>query len=1032
MNSRRVLRLVTFLLVIIASLLQAVCAQSVANGQGSTSTGKTDYSQEAAVIEDITTKVAFENDGKYARRQTTRVRVQTDAGIQAWGLLKFSYQSGTQSIEVAYVRVRKPDGTVINTPEDNVQDLDAEITRSAPFYSDLREKHVAVKGLGKGDILECQVDWQQTKPLCPGQFWFEYNFNHSSVVLSERLEMKVPAERAVKIKGPSANKTVTSDAGWRTYAWTSSHLVSTKEPGSEEKEKTDAAVGRTPPPEVEISSFQSWDEVGRWYWNLQQERIQPSPAIQAKTAELTKGMTDDGAKLRALYQFVSTQYRYIGIAFGIGRYQPHSADDVLTNNYGDCKDKHTLLASLLQAAGFTLYPALINVGATLDRDVPSPAQFDHVIGYLPAGGTGKSAVWLDTTAEVAPFGYIFEQLRNKQALVMEGGKASELIRTPAEPPSPNVETFKVEGKLSDDGTFQAKIEDSSRGDSEVVMRIVFRRVPQPQWKDLVQQISYRLGFAGTVSDVTASTPETMGEPFRFAYSYNRKDYPDWSERHFTVPGLLFYMPPVRDDAKESVVLGVPQEFVSDSKVELPAGYQAVMPANVDLKSDFAEYHASYSAEPNGIKVSRRLVTRMREVPVAKFTEYRGFTKSVQNDVSQYVQTTSARSPRVVMDLNAATIRPPSGLRELPASELAEANGFETDARDAMGKRDLEGAISSLSKAVGADPKFTRGWVLLGVLLAEKRQYSDAASALESAVKIKVDSPELQATLGMMYMKAGEREKAGTALTKLADMNPQSGVLNDVAYEMAKEDLKLPLALDFAKKAVKASEEESQKITLENLSNDDLKDVSKIAAYWDTLGWVNERMTKLDDAERYLQASWKLTQDGVVAGHLCHMYVREHKVEAAKRMCRAAVYRMSQSQQISIASYNTELAAAQENLARLGGGSTKATKFVDASNDVIHEREFKIPKFLPGSESAEFFVLFGSDGKSKNFRVEDVKYISGSSRMKLEGKRLKLIDFKVPAPSEIPTRFVRRGILGCYQYTGCSFVLLDPATVHSVD
>src|SRR6202008_2631020 len=87
--------------------------------------------------------------------------------------------------------------------------------------------------------------------------------------------------------------------------------------------------------------------------NFQKNRIEPAAAIRAKAAELTKGMTDDAAKLRALYSFVSTQYRYIGIAFGIGRFQPHAAEDVLSNNYGDCKDKHTLLASLLQASGIT-------------------------------------------------------------------------------------------------------------------------------------------------------------------------------------------------------------------------------------------------------------------------------------------------------------------------------------------------------------------------------------------------------------------------------------------------------------------------------------------------------------------------------------------------------------------------------------------------------------------------------------------------------------------------------------------------------
>jgi hypothetical protein len=78
------------------------------------------------------------------------------------------------------------------------------------------------------------------------------------------------------------------------------------------------------------------------------------------------------------------------------------------------------------------------------------------------------------------------------------------------------------------------------------------------------------------------------------------------------------------------------------------------------------------------------------------------------------------------------------------------------------------------------------------------------------------------------------------------------------------------------------------------------------------------------------------------------------------------------------------------------------------------------------------VLLSSDGKSKKFTVEDVKFISGSEKMKFQGKRLKSIDFDFPAPSEVRTSFVRRGILGCYQSSGCSFVLLDPASVHSLN
>jgi tetratricopeptide (TPR) repeat protein len=1063
-------------------------------------------SQEAAVIESMATKIAFENDGNFTREQNTRVRVQTDAGVKAWGMLSFPFQAATQTLDIDYVRVQKADGSTIVTPPDNVQDLDSEITRSAPFYSDLREKHVAVKGLVKGDILEYEAHWHTTKPLIPGQFWFEYNFHHEGIVLNERVEIKVPETRAVKVKGPQATQTVTTESGSRIYAWTYSKLQSTKEPEDDQKKQIEIALGRLPAPDVQISSFQSWEDVGRWYWSLQKDRVEPTSAIRAKAAELTKGMTDDATKLRALYSFVSTQYRYIGIAFGIGRYQPHAAEDVLTNNYGDCKDKHTLLASLLQATGITLYPALINSTQKLDPEVPTPAQFDHVIGYLPPG-KDKDAIWLDTTMEVAPFGLIVARLRDKQALVMSAENSVKFVTTPADPPPPNTETFKLEGKLGEDGTLEAKIAATMQGDSEVVLRTVFRQVPQPQWKDLVQQISYGLGFAGTVSDVNASIPEATGNPFHFSYSYNRKDYPNWkSDRQFTVPGLPFAMPPVRDDASYPVWLGSPMEFVSDSKVEVPDGYKPQIPSNVDLKYDFAEYHASYTQEHGALVSKRRLLIKLREIPIAKFDDYRNFIKNVQNDVNQYVQTSSLsgsavpKGPMTDATPPAAFASIIGSIRALPDSSSSEANRLEKEAGEEMAKHDVQSAVSSLYRSVSEDPKFTRAWVRLGVFLFAQKQtdaatdafhkaaatnpslpaipkalgyglmsvskfedavtvwqdygkanpsdvdgpgnlgfcllklkrYSEAAAAYEEAVKMGADRGNLQARLGSVYLLAGEREKAAAAFTKLAEVDPKGETFNDVAYQMANEDLKLPLALDYAKKAVKAAEEDSQKIDLPDLKVEDLKKIFKVAAYWDTLGWVDERMSNLEEAELYLRASWKLTQDGVVAGHLCHLYKREHKDGLAVEMCRMAISRMSMSQQVGVNQYKTELDAAQENLNRLTAGNVKSTSAGDASDLIIRDRTFKLPRFLPGTESAEFFVLLGSEGKSKNFKVEGVKFIGGSYKMKLQGKQLTTIDFNVPAPDHNPTRFVRRGILGCYQYTGCSFVLLDPASVTSLN
>ena len=104
---------------------------------------------------------------------------------------------------------------------------------------------------------------------------------------------------------------------------------------------------------------------------LQKEPLQVTPAIRAKAADLTRGLQTDDEKIHAIYDFVSLRFHYIGLDFGIGRYQPHAAEDVLENGYGDCKDKHTLLASLLKAAGYEAWPVLIHNQRKLDpRPLP--------------------------------------------------------------------------------------------------------------------------------------------------------------------------------------------------------------------------------------------------------------------------------------------------------------------------------------------------------------------------------------------------------------------------------------------------------------------------------------------------------------------------------------------------------------------------------------------------------------------------------------------------------------------------------------
>ncbi len=106
------------------------------------------------VIDKLVTRIREEADGTGPRETTARVRVLTDAGVKQMAVLAFTYTALNQQMDIGYVRVTRPDGTVVVTPDYNIQDLPADVTREAPMYSDIHQKHVAVKGLGAGDTLE--------------------------------------------------------------------------------------------------------------------------------------------------------------------------------------------------------------------------------------------------------------------------------------------------------------------------------------------------------------------------------------------------------------------------------------------------------------------------------------------------------------------------------------------------------------------------------------------------------------------------------------------------------------------------------------------------------------------------------------------------------------------------------------------------------------------------------------------------------------------------------------------------------------
>ena len=197
-------KVVLFLLVFSPVLLSnSIKAQRVSPGQpqakpdpkaAASSDKAIDYSQEAFVIEQIKTSYRFEKDGTGQREFGLRVKVQNEGGVENFGQLVFAYSSANEQLEIDNVSVHKPNGSVVTASASDVQDLTGPISREAPVYTDVRQKHVTVRGLGAGDVLKYHVTWRVHTPLAPNHFWLDYDFARKNViVLDEQLQVDVLA-----------------------------------------------------------------------------------------------------------------------------------------------------------------------------------------------------------------------------------------------------------------------------------------------------------------------------------------------------------------------------------------------------------------------------------------------------------------------------------------------------------------------------------------------------------------------------------------------------------------------------------------------------------------------------------------------------------------------------------------------------------------------------------------------------------------------------------------------------------------------
>lgn len=1007
-------------------------------------------SKEPFIIESYATTARFENDGTGEQDLAVRARVQTDEGAQQLHELVFPYNAANQQVEVRYVRVRKPDGTMANGEPGAAKDT-AQVPE--PAYANLKVKHVAVPPLAPGDTLEYNIATKLVTPFAHAEFWFAHNFQTGAVVRDERLEINVPETRKVVLKSAAAPFETSHLNGRAIYRWKHVNL-SVK---SDDSAKT---RGNPKLPDVQLTSFADWSAVAGWYAQLEKIPGGSSPEIAAKADELTLGKPDLTAKAQAIYDFVATKIRTIDVPLTRAGWQPHPAAEVLANQYGDAADKSVLLAAMLSAAGIEPETALIPFTGSLDRTVPSPAQLDHAITTFTLG---NETVWMDSTTEVAPFRMLASPVRGKTALIVSSSGAGRLADTPADPPFASLQHVSIDGRVDDLGKLTAHAHYSMRGDTDLVLRLAFHRTPQPQWTQLAQTILTLDGLRGEVTSVKPGDPTATRDPFELDIDFKQPAFLDWMSKRQSgpLPLLVIDLPDPPADAAKPVEIGSPLSVDVTLKLELPPSFAAQPPVSSSVSRDYADFKSSYSFSDHALVAERSLNFKMRSLPSSRADDYKNFARAVTADESRPVRVinSSPEEPAIppsataddlvetglaAMDARndasaapllarAAELDPKHklvwnnlGLADLRLGKFDDAvaafrrqlelNPADPHANEYLGmaleqqKKDDE-AAAAFRRQTEIDPLDANAYIALGGILLAQRDFARAAVELDKATILAPKRPDLFVDLGRAYLNAGDASKGLAAFEKAIALSPTAPVWNDIAFNMADAKVELGKAQQYAEAAIRANVERIGKIDLQHVTQPQLRTVASLAECWDTLGWVYFQKGDVSSAERYVRSAWNLDRNGEIGDHLAQIYEKRAEKDRAIKTYAAAL----------AAPHSIPDTRARLTLL-LGSNAGIDDLVAKAAPEVAAARTIPAGKLLAGDAQADFFITLEPGEKSA--RADSVRFISGSEELRAATEKLRLLDYGETFPTAAPLKIIRRATLACSVKSACTVTLIS--------
>ncbi len=548
--------------------------------------------------------------------------LNSDRAVRDFASRSIQYSSENQQLTVLAAKVYKADGRTSDA-EDGGENRIADVDIS--MYYDTRARVLRFPHLKKGDVVELSYRLSPTKDANPyGDYFGSLMVFQSG--LPERLRRYVlisPASGNLNIveQKMQAKARISASDDTITRVW-EARDVSPLPMEPRGPSLTETA------PYVNVSSFGSWNEFGRWYANLISPQFALNQPLRDELQRTISGKSAELDRIRAIHEFVLKNTRYLAMEFGVFSYKPYPVSETFARRFGDCKDKASLMIALLRATGVDAEIALVRtrkLGDVSDQAI-SLSVFNHAVVYVP-----KYNLWLDGTAEYAGFRELPLDDQGAMALTVSLDGDAQMRRIPITLPMENFTHRVVRARLQTDGKIEFSGSAYTRGEDAPGLRKDFESLDRQ--RDSVRNSLAEVYPSVHVEDVSVDgatdlerdiNVEFKGSLTSFAGRKTFSLVPSWM-KHSYVQRLATLQSRTQD-----LTLPAPWTTQEELHFVLPDGasFESI-PQNVQIDTPFGFANIKFHRQDRELSIVTSVQFRKIRISSEEYEAFRNFCQDVE-------------------------------------------------------------------------------------------------------------------------------------------------------------------------------------------------------------------------------------------------------------------------------------------------------------------------------------------------------------------------------------------------------------------